>query len=89
MFLGYPVYFTNQMPTSTAAATVAALFGAYSQAAVIGDRMGITIAQSEHLGFAEDVLAVRATTRYDINVYDSGSATANDVGAYVGLKTAS
>lgn len=88
MFLGYPVYFTNQLQTSTLAATVTALFGAFSQAVIIGDRMGISIAQSEHLGFAEDTLAVRATTRYDINCHTLGSATAGDVGAIVGHKTA-
>lgn len=86
MFLGYPVYFTNAMPTATAAATVSALFGAFNQAVIIGDRGGIGIAQSEHLGFAEDVLAIRATTRYDINVHDPG--TTSVVGAYVAHKTA-
>lgn len=89
MFLGYPVYFTNHLDTSTTAASTCALFGAFSQAVVIGDRMGISIAQSEHLGFAEDVLAIRATTRYDINCHAMGSATAGDVGAIVGHKTAS
>lgn len=88
MFLGYPVYFTNQMPTATAASTVSALFGAFNQAVMIGDRGGITIKQSEHLNFDQDVLAVLGVTRYDIAVHDSGSATANDVGAYVGHKTA-
>lgn len=86
MFMGYPVYFTNQMPTATAVSTVSVLFGAFSQAAIVGDRMGISIAQSEHLGFAEDVLAVRATTRYDINCHDVG--TASVAGAIVGLSTA-
>lgn len=85
-FLGYPVYFTNQMPTATAVSTTSALFGAFNQAAVIGDRMGIMVAQSEHLDFAEELLAVRATTRYDINVYDHGDGST--AGAYVGLSTA-
>lgn len=85
-FLGYPVYFTNQMPTATAVSTVSALFGAFNQGVVIGDRMGISIAQSEHLGFAEETLAVRATTRYDINAYDCGDSS--NAGAIVGLKTA-
>lgn len=86
MFLGYPVYFTNQMPTATAVSTVSALFGAFNQAVLIGDRMGIMIAQSEHLGFAEETLAVRATTRYDINAYELGDGS--NAGAVVGLKTA-
>lgn len=86
MFLGYPVYFTNQMPTATAVSTVSALFGSFNQAALIGDRGGISIAQSEHLGFAENVLAVRAITRYDINCHDVGDAST--AGAVVGFKTA-
>lgn len=86
MFLGYPVYFTNQMPTATAVSTVSVLFGAVNQAAIIGDRGGISIAQSEHLGFAENVLAVRAITRYDVNCHDCGTASA--AGAIVGFQTA-
>lgn len=86
MFMGYPVFFTNQMPTATAVSTVSVLFGAFNQAAIIGDRMGISIAQSEHLGFAEDVLAVRATTRYDVNCHDVGDSS--NAGAVVGLSTA-
>lgn len=86
MFLGYPVYTTNQMPTATAISTVSVLFGAFSQAAMIGDRTGIQVKPSEHAFFTEDVIALRATTRYDINVHDSGDSS--NAGAYVALKTA-
>jgi len=86
MFLGYPVYFSNAMPTATAVETISALFGAFTQGVMIGERTGINIAQSEHLNFAEDLIALRATTRYDINVHEPGDGT--DAGAYVGLKTA-
>lgn len=85
-FLGYPVYFTNQMPTATAVSTVSLLFGAFNQAAIIGDRGGVTIKQSEHLNFDQDVLAVLGTTRYDINCHDVGDGS--NAGAVVGLKTA-
>jgi HK97 family phage major capsid protein len=85
-YLGYPVFFTNQMPTATATSTVSLLFGAFNQAAIIGDRGGVTIKQSEHLNFDQDVLAVLGTTRYDINCHDVGDAS--NAGAVVGLKTA-
>jgi HK97 family phage major capsid protein len=85
-FAGYPVYFTDLLPTTTAAATVVALFGAFSQAVVIGDRTGIRIDQSEHAAFENDVVAIRGTTRYDILVHEPG--TSSVVGAYVALKTA-
>ncbi len=85
-YLGYPVHFTNQMPTATAVSTISLLFGAFSQASVIGDRGGIIIKQSEHLNFDQDVLAVLATTRYDINWHDVGDSS--NAGAVVALKTA-
>lgn len=86
MFLGRPVYITDQMPRSTAVSQVSALYGSFSDAAMIGDRGGVMVKQSEHLNFDQDVLAVLATTRYDINVHDSGDSS--NAGAYVGLKTA-
>jgi HK97 family phage major capsid protein len=85
-YLGYPVHFTNQMPTATAVSTVSLLFGAFNQASIIGDRGGIVIKQSEHLNFDQDVLAVLATTRYDINWHDVGDSS--NAGAVVALKTA-
>lgn len=86
-FLGYPVYITSQMPTSTAAATVCALFGSFSQAVVLGDRGGITISRDDSLGFASDLITLKATSRYDFNVHEPGTASA--AGAYIALKTAS
>lgn len=74
MFGGYQVYLTSKMPTSTAAATVCALFGAFSQSIIIGDRQGIRVAMSDQFAFDTDRLAIRATARYDINVYLSGAS---------------
>lgn len=85
-FMGKRVFLTDQMPRTTAVSQVSALYGSFNDAAMIGDRGGVTIKQSEHLNFDQDVLAVLATTRYDINVHDSGDSS--NAGAYVGLKTA-
>lgn len=84
MFLGSPVFFTGQMPTSTATATVCALFGAFNQAVKIGTRSVIRIAYSDQFKFDEDRTAIRATTRYDINVHES-----NADGPYTAVKTGS
>lgn len=86
-FLGAPVFFSHHMPVATAAATIHAYFGNFREAAIIGDRMGIRIGQSDQYAFNEDVLTIRATARYDINVHEPG--TASVAGAYVALKSAS
>lgn len=85
-FAGYPVYFTHFMPTSTAAATVCAFFGDFSMGVILADRMGLRIARDDSIGFLRDVSTLKATSRYDFNVYEPGTATL--AGAYVGLKTA-
>jgi len=72
------------MPTATATATTAALFGAFSQAVIIGDRSGIRIATSDQFAFDTDRMAIRGTARYDINCYLSGAS-----GPISAVKTAS
>jgi HK97 family phage major capsid protein len=83
MFLGMPVHLTSAMPSSTAAATVCCLFGAFNQAVIIGDRLPTRIALSDQFAFDTDRLALRATTRYDINVHESAAS-----GPYTAVKTA-
>ena len=82
---GYPVYVSDQMPAD-AADKAAALFGNFSQGVIIGDRQGVDIAMSDSRYFDEDVMAVRSTVRYDINVHDAGDGS--NAGAVVGLFTA-
>ena len=86
-FLGYPVHLTSQMPTATATATVCALFGSFNMAVILGDRTGIRFGRDDSTGFLSDLTTLKATTRYDIQVHQPG--TASVVGAYVALKTAS
>jgi HK97 family phage major capsid protein len=85
-FLGYPVEVTSQMATSTAVSQTCALFGNFQQAVILGDRTGIRIQRDDSVGFLSDLITLRATSRYDINVYEPGTASA--AGAYVGLVTA-
>ena len=86
LFLGAPVYFSSQMPTATAASTICAYFGSFGDGVMIGDRLGVRIAQSDQFAFDTDRLAIRATSRYDIVCHDVGDGSTS--GAIVALKTA-
>jgi HK97 family phage major capsid protein len=93
-FLGYPVEIAQVMPAVEANSQVCALFGALNLAATLGDRrtMALAMTDSNDVDFEEDQIAIRATTRIDINAHDVGnaSATANlrKPGPIVGLITA-
>lgn len=77
---GYPVAFSDLMP-SVGTSTVAALFGDFSRGVSIGDRGDMTLATSTDSDFANDLIAIRMTHRYDILVHDAN--------CYAALKTAS
>lgn len=87
MFMGYPVYFTDYMPTTTAVSTVSALFGAFQDCVIIGDRSGVRAGMSTEYAFLDDVDTLKVTTRYDINVHAPGDTSV--VGGYVGFSTGS
>lgn len=86
MFLGYPVYLTDKMPTATAVSTISALFGTFSQACIMGSRTPLEIAISADRYFEQDVTAFRGISRYDINWHNVGNSS--NAGAVVALKTA-
>ncbi len=86
IFMGYPVYLTAQMPTTTAAATNCALFGQFDMGVILGDRGVMRFDRDPSTQFLSDLLTLKATTRYDIKVHQPG--TASVAGAYVALKTA-
>ena len=86
-FAGYPIVVSDRMPTTTAAATLCAIFGAFGNAVAIGDRNEVRFATSEHLKFDYDQTAVRATVRYDLVVHQEGDTST--AGAIIGFKTAS
>lgn len=86
LFLGKPVYFTDYMPTTTAASTVSCLYGNFAEAMILGDRIGVEIAISEQRYFEFDQIGVRGKVRYDFNCHEAGDSS--NVGAFVALKTA-
>ncbi len=79
---GYPVLFSNAMPSTDAVSNVHLLFGDFSLSAMFGDRRARTISFSDSasLGsgdnvFLKDQIAIRGTERVDINVHDVGTSS--------------
>lgn len=94
VFLGKPVETVEVMPHTEANSQVCLLYGNIAQAAMFGDRRGVTVkmTDSNDTDFEEDLMAYKATERFDINVHDVGNqsatATQRKAGPVVGLITA-
>ncbi|MDQ3819081.1 MAG: phage major capsid protein, partial [Acidobacteriota bacterium] len=93
-FLGKPVEIVEVMPHVEANSQVCLLYGNLAQAAMFGDRRGKTVkmTDSNDTDFEEDLMAIKGTERFDINVHDVGNADATaskrKAGPVVGLITA-
>lgn len=93
-FFGTPVEIVEAMPHTEANSQVPLLYGNLAQAAMFGDRRGVTIktTDSNDTDFEEDLMAIKGTERFDINVHDVGNADADPkkrlAGPIVGLITA-
>ena len=93
MLGGYPVEFTNVLPTTQATSTIFALFGDFQAAGTFGDRRQETISFSEHATvggesvWQRDQIAIRGTERFDFLAHDVGDAST--YGPVVALRTAS
>ena len=77
-YAGYPVVITQAITATTFASGVPfAWFGDMSQAAYFGDRRitQVDFSNSALTSFETDMLCYRATTRWDINVANVGTAT--------------
>ena len=87
-FLGYPVVYTQVMPSTTSTGVVAMHFGSMRQAVMLGSRRENTISFSDSAlnGFESDLTTVRSTARFDINCANVGTATT--AGSIVSLYTA-
>jgi HK97 family phage major capsid protein len=84
--LGYPVEFTQVMPSSYTADDIIAYFGDLSLATKFGDRRATEIALSDSGldAFKQDEIAVRGTERIAIQVHDAGDGS--NAGPIVGMK---
>lgn len=87
-FLGYPVEIVQVMNTTTdvqTSTTGLVLFGNLAMAAVMGTRRELAIETSNQVAWTTDQIAIKGSQRFDINVHDTGSASA--AGPIVALAT--
>lgn len=90
-FIGYPVEVAQVMPRQSEPGSIPCVFGDRRQAARFGDRRQMTVAvtDSNRTEFEEDLLTIRGTERFDINVHSVGNASADEdereAGPVVGL----
>jgi HK97 family phage major capsid protein len=86
MFMGYPVTFSQVMPSTTAADQVPILFGNFYLGGTIGDRQQDSIAFSDQATvqgvstFETNQIAIRGVERVDVNIHDAGGATTGNGG---------
>jgi HK97 family phage major capsid protein len=87
-FLGYPVVFSNAMHKglTDSASTPLVYFGDLSMAALFGDRRGVSLSTTSERFWDEDVIAMKASERFDINIHSRGDAS--DAGAVCSIVTA-
>jgi len=83
--LGYPFRIASALPQEAAVTAGEAflLFGSLQDAALIAEKRQLQLARSEHVKFDYDLVALRATQRKAIKVYNAG--TSEVAGAVVGL----
>lgn len=76
-YQGFPIVVSQVLPTTGTTLTNLPVmaFGSLRKAAVLAERRGLNFATDSSVYFASDQLAIRATTRLDINVHSLGSAT--------------
>lgn len=90
-FMGYPVEIAQVLPRKSEAGSIPCLFGDLRQAARFGDRRQITVAVTDanRTEFEEDLITIRGTERFDINVHSVGNASADEeereAGPVIGL----
>jgi HK97 family phage major capsid protein len=84
-FYGFPVYFSQVMPTATASASKVMYVGDFRAGAMFGDRKELVVTSSDQRYFDVDQTALRAIQRFDINVHGDGRGST--YGPIVGLIT--
>lgn len=91
-FLGYPVKLVEAMPKVEGNSQVCALLGDLTLASTIGVRSQAVVTRDTSLGFGDDTVFVKSTWRLDAVTHEvgnaSGTASARQAGAVVGLITA-
>lgn len=86
-FLGFPVVLTNVLNSTLTAQinTDLLVLGDMRMGVRFGDRRQMTLSATDQRYWDEDQVAIKATSRFDINVHSLGTATA--AGALMVLRT--
>jgi HK97 family phage major capsid protein len=71
-FLGYPVYFSQVLPTATASTSKCVYFGDFTGGSMIGDRSQLNIATSTDFYFDSDAIAIRGIARFAVAIHGAG-----------------
>lgn len=71
-FLGYPVFFSQVMPKATGSNIKSCYFGDFMGATMLGDRRQLEIATSDQFYFNADSIAIRGTSRFNVNIHGDG-----------------
>ena len=84
-FMGYPVVFSQVLPSTIGTSTKFAYFGDLGMASTLGLRRGLSISSDASRYFELDQIAYRSTIRWDYNVHERGDAT--NAGPVIRLET--
>jgi HK97 family phage major capsid protein len=84
-FLGYPVFFSQVLPTASASGAKSVYIGDFVGGSMIGERRDLTVTSSEHAAFSSDSWQWRATARAAVNIHGDGRGST--YGPIVCLKT--
>lgn len=74
-FLGFPVYFSQTLPTTSGSGTKSVYVGDFIGASMIGERRDLNIMASEHSAFTSDSIQWRATARASVAVHGDGKGS--------------
>jgi HK97 family phage major capsid protein len=85
-FMGYPVQFTQVMPSTISGGTKLAYIGDLSMASTLGLRRGVSVVADSSRYMEFDQTAFRSITRWDYNVHEIGDAS--NAGPIVQVKAA-
>lgn len=84
-FLGFPVYFSQVLPTATATSSRPVYFGDFTGGSMIGERRDLRIESSDQRYWDTDEVGFKATARFSVNVHGDGKGST--YGPIVALKT--
>jgi len=84
-FMGYPVWFSQVMPTTSASGSTVLYFGDFVGGSMIGLHTDLRIDVSKEVAFTTDQTVMRAITRLAVNICGDGRGTT--YGNIVALKT--